>query len=351
MRSVRERRRVVAHHQERQGRVGPRDAGGARLGLRRLGRDLRLEAAALPPAVVLAGEALELGLVEVAHHDDDAVLGPVVAVVELQAVVVVVGHVPDVLQEPDRRVLVRVRRVREVVQGLAQQRHRVREVQVVLAEDGAGLGAEVLLGVPQVEEAVGLEVDDGLQRVRARHDVVGGPVRGRERVRVGPDALDHGVVGLGGVLLGAPEHHVLEEVRVAREARLDLVPRAGAHHRVVGDDAGAVVVDADHREPVVELEGGDGEGKDLAAGLSRRRRRGGEHEGEGGEALTRPLHGDCLLSANPPGVVPDARVRPSSISIPALRRRQPAVAARPGAVSPRWRGAAATRWRRCRGAA
>ena len=264
----------------------------ARLGLRRLRRDLRLEPAARPAAVVLAGEPLELVLVEVAHHDDDAVLGPVVAVVELQAVVVVVGHVPDVLQEPDGRVLVRMRRVREVVQGLAQQRHRVREVQVVFAEDGAGLGAEVLLGVAQVAEAVGFEIDDGLQGVRARHDVVGGPVGGRERVRVGPDALDHRVVGLGGVPLGAAEHHVLEEVRVAGEARLDLVPRAGAHHRVVGHDAGAVVVDPDHREPVVELEGGDGEREDLAAGLSRGCGCCGQCDDRGDEMMTRPVHDD-----------------------------------------------------------
>ena len=106
-----------------------------------------------PAAVVLRRQPLELGLVEVAHHDDDAVLGPVVAVVELDAVVVVVRHVPDVLQEADRSVLVRVRRVGEIVQPLAQQRHRVREVQVVLAEDGARLGAEVVLAVLQVPEA------------------------------------------------------------------------------------------------------------------------------------------------------------------------------------------------------
>ena len=221
---------------------------------------------------------------------------PVVAVVELQAVVVVVRHVRYVFQQADRRVLVGVRRVGEVVQPLPQQRHGVREVQVVLAEDGARLGAEVVLRILQVQKAVRFQVDDGLERVGARHEVVGRPVARREGVRVGADPLDRRVVGIGRVLLGPAEHHVLEEVRVAGETRLDLVPRPGPHHRVVGDDAGAVVVDADHLEPVVELEDGHGKRKDLTAGLSLRRRRRGKQHDCGGQDPGLPLHGDTLLT-------------------------------------------------------
>ena len=211
-----------------------------------------------------------------------------------------VRHVLDVLEQADRRVLVRVRRVGEVVQPLAQQRHRIREVQVVLAEDGARLGAKVVLAVAQVPEAVRFQIHDRLQSVRAGDDVVGRPVAGGERVRVGPDPLDHRVVGLGRVLLGAPEHHVLEEVGVPGEAGLHLVPRPGAHHRVVGDDAGAVVVDAYHLQPVVELEGGDREREDPAIVLSRRAGRAGQDDsrGDGDDAML-PSHGDVLLRAGP----------------------------------------------------
>src|SRR2546426_6930001 len=52
-------------------------------------------------------------------------------------------------------------------------------------------------------------------------------------VVVRAELLQDGVVLLLGIPLGAAEHHVLEEVRESRLARLDLVARAGAHHRPV----------------------------------------------------------------------------------------------------------------------
>ena len=153
------------------------------------------------------------------------------------------------------------------MQAFAEQRDRVREVEVVLAEDRAGLRPEVGFRVLQVEEAVGLDLDDRLERVGAGHDVVGRPVVGGERVRVRPHPLDDRVVGRGRILLRAAEHHVLEEVRVAGESRLHLVARSGAHHRVVRDDARAVVLDADHPEPVVQLEDRNRERKDIVRAL------------------------------------------------------------------------------------
>ena len=60
-------------------------------------------------------------MIDVAGDDDRAVLGTVPAVEEDLAVGVLVGHVLDVGEEADRRVLVGVRRVRRVLHRLVQK--------------------------------------------------------------------------------------------------------------------------------------------------------------------------------------------------------------------------------------
>ena len=226
------------------------------------------------------------------------------------------GHGLDVGQQPDGRVLVGMEQEGAVVQALAEQRDRVREVEVVLAQDRAGLRAVVGFRVLQVEEAVRLDLDDRLERVGARHDVVGRPVVGRERVRVGPHPLDHGVVGLGRIALRAAEHHVLEEVRVAGESRLHLVARSGAHHRVVRHDARAVVLDAEHPQPVVQLEGGHRERKDVVRLLpAARAERGDERHPRDTPAHDLPSSRRPCIRRRPPRTAP-ARRRPARRTAP-----------------------------------
>ena len=91
----------------------------------------------------------------------------------------------------------------------------------------------------------------GQRRGGDRH-VIARPVLVREGVGVGPQRLEDVVVLLLRILLGAAEHHVLEEVGEAREPLLDLVARPGADHRVVGDDPRRVERHRDHGQAVVE---------------------------------------------------------------------------------------------------
>ena len=121
---------------------------------------------------------------------------------------------------------------------------------LVLAEDGAGLGAEGGVVVVEVLEAVRLVLDDGGQRLGRPVQVVHGHVELRVRIGVEAQPGDRCVVVLGGVLLRAAEHHVLEEVRVAGAARLGLVAASDAHQRVVGDQAWRVVGDEDQPQAV-----------------------------------------------------------------------------------------------------
>ena len=88
--------------------------------LGRLDRNRGREITTRPAAVVLLCQSLKLRLVEISHYDNDAVLRSVVPIVELKAVVVVVGHVPDVFEKPERGVLIRVSAVGEIVHGFLQ---------------------------------------------------------------------------------------------------------------------------------------------------------------------------------------------------------------------------------------
>ena len=223
-------------------------------------------------------------MVDVAGDDDRAVLGPVPAVEEGLAVGELVRHVLDVGEEADGRVLVGVRRVGLVLHRLVEDQERRRGRLVVLAEHGPRLFLEVGLAVLEVLEPVGLDLDEGRQRRGGDGQVVAGPVVGRERVVVGPQHLDDVVVFLLGVRLGPTEHHVLEEVGEPGEALLDLVPRPGADHRVVGDDPRRVERHREDRQAVVKRRAPDRVGEDLL-GL-----------GPPGGAIARPIRETSKMS-------------------------------------------------------
>ena len=110
-----------------------------------------------------------------------------------------------------------------------------------------------------------------MSRPTTAPDVVDGEVVGRVGVLVGAERLRTRCAGLARVALGAPEHHVLEEVREARSPGLDLVARADADDNPEGDDSRAVVPDRDHLEAVGEGGRVDRVGEDPVAGRRRRR--------------------------------------------------------------------------------
>ena len=242
-------------------------------------------------------------MVHVARDDDRAVLRAVPAVEERLAVVVLVRHVLDVGQEADRRVLVGVRRVRLVLHRLVEDQERRRGALVVLAQDGPRLLLEGRLVVLEVPEAVGLDLDDRRQRRGRDGHVVAGPVVGREGVGVGAERLQDVVVLRLRVALRPAEHHVLEEVGEAREPWLHLVARAGADHRVVGDDPRRVERDREHGQAVVERRPADREREDLLV-LASRARRGphAQHEHRQGPGQSKSRH--CIplrKRLSPPG--------------------------------------------------
>ena len=217
---------------------------------------LRLVAAALPRAQVLRRQLTCAIARDVADKEDGGVLGPVEAVEELQAVVVLVGHVLDVLQEAHRRVLVGV-----AVKAVSYSTSSsfcvgVGAVLVVFAQHGQRFGLVRRLAVLQPLEAVGLHLEDLVEVFLREDGVVRRAILGGGGVGVRARALHERVALLGRVVLAAAEHQVLEQVRVAALAWLDLVSRTGLHDdvqrhhvRIVGwhrDETKAVrqVVDA-----------------------------------------------------------------------------------------------------------
>jgi len=100
---------------------------------------------------------------------------------------------------------------------------------VVLAQHRARLGLERGFAVFQVLEAVGLDLQHGLQVLPGEGGVVIGEVVAGVGVLARAGLGDDVLVLLRRVGAGAAEHHVLEEVGEARLARLDLVARTGLY--------------------------------------------------------------------------------------------------------------------------
>jgi hypothetical protein len=147
-------------------------------------------------------------------------------------------------------VLVGVHVVGQILHLLVQQCRRLRDALAVLAVDGAGFRLKIGFLITQVLEPVAFDLDDLLQAFLGEGQVIGRQVVCRERISAGAHRGRNLLVDRAGVLLGAAEHHVFEEVGEAGTSRFDFVPAAGPHYRPVRHEAGAVQRDDDRFESV-----------------------------------------------------------------------------------------------------
>ena len=225
----------------------------ARLALLRLVGDVGLVVAALPVAPVLLRQRKRALARHVADDDERGVFGPVEAPEELQAVVVLVGHVLDVSEVAHRRVRVGVTAEGRLAQDLVHLGEGVRAVLVVLALDGLGLGLELFGRVLEADEAVGLDLHDLFEVVFRERGVVDRAVVGGIGVRLRARALENLLATFGREVLASAEHYVLEEVCVAAPARLDLVARACGDYDVERDEVRVVGRDCDEPKAVRQV--------------------------------------------------------------------------------------------------
>ena len=157
----------------------------------------------------------------------------------------------------DRRPAVGMIEIERRIHLLAEPARRiVGDAHVLLFEHDVELGFHHLVGEHEAGHAVGLERHHLLE-VLARHALEkAGVVAGGEGVLLAADLGDVLRERAAGILLGALEHQMFEEMRQPGFARrlvggADLVP----DH--VGDDRRAMIGDDDDFKAVVELEIGD----------------------------------------------------------------------------------------------
>ncbi|MNV09369.1 hypothetical protein D3C71_998580 [compost metagenome] len=211
-----------------QGHVGRVVGGGARAG--RLGLldviDRHGRRRALQRGEILVHPGVQLGLIEVAGHDQHGVVGAVIGGVEAQHVVQ--GRGVQFLDRADAGAAIGV----VLIDGLGRE-------QAEQAAIGAGqnalavfllhhvaLGGEGRLIDHQRAHAVGLGEEDALQVVGGDHLVIGGDVVGGEGVVHAADVLGQTVERLRRHVLGRLEQQVFEQVGEARTARRIIL---GAH--------------------------------------------------------------------------------------------------------------------------
>ena len=170
---------------------------------------------------------------EVAHDHDRggvrAVVAPVVAVEGVPR------HVLDVAPPADDRPLVRMSGEGRGDDLPPEEPPGVVLAPFQLAPHHRHLGVEVGLVDPAVHHPVGLEPDRQLEAVGGHGLVVVRPVEVGARVEGGAVQEEQARDLADAELLRALEHHVLEEVRDARDPGMlvsgaDLVPDAEAHH-------------------------------------------------------------------------------------------------------------------------
>ena len=263
--------------------IGHRPPAG--LGLRRLVHDRRRLISAPPAPVVGADERFRNREIEVAGNHDRDVLGAVIPLVEGPAVGVALRHGPDVGFVADGRVAVGMLAEDGFAHFLVQEPPWLAHALLVLAEDRAGFGAEVSLGVFEVLEPVRLDVDDLLEIGGVGDEVVERAIGVRRAVAKRADLRRLPVVV--GILLGTAEHHVLEEMGKPGLAGFHLVAAAGANDGDVGHLARCASLDEVDPQAVLERDAVDRERKHRVRPLCARRLR--QHCGSDG-------HGGCKLS-------------------------------------------------------
>ena len=161
--------------------------GEARLGLRRFDGNCTFVFTAFPVSEVFPGQIVDLFGGNVSYHDDGAVCWLVKAVEELEGVLVLVGHVNDVLEEAHGGVFVGVGVECGIEGGLVDAGVGTGVVLGVFALDRAGFGFEVVFGVVEVHESVGLKLEHELEHAGVAGHMIEGSVLGGVCVSGGSD--------------------------------------------------------------------------------------------------------------------------------------------------------------------
>ena len=243
--------------------------------LRGLGGNRGPVAAALPGAPIPVDQGADGLRLDLAGHHDGRVFGTIVAIEELAAVVVLLGHILHILEEAHRGVAVGMVLKSRGADDLVELAERIGAVLVIFAEHGQALGLEDLGRVLEMLEAVGFQHEDVFEVLFGDHRVV-----------VGEIVAGAGVGGGAGLgqglqvfrlrnLLGAAEHHVFEQVGEAGLTGLHFIARAGLHDDMDGDDVRVVGGDGHQAQAIREIFQGVGIGQD-----SRRRESRGQQEEE-----------------------------------------------------------------------
>ena len=188
-----------------------------------LRRDGDLKRATFPLAPVFLDHSENVRCIHIACDDQCRFLGTIPAVEEYFRILILVGHVLDVLQESHRGVLIGVYLVGAVAHHFDQFRDRIGAVFVVLAQHCTRFGLEWLFVIRQILETISFDLEHGLQvffckrRVVIRVVVCGVGVLARAHLGEDRDIL------FRRICFGPAKHHVLEEMGESGLARLDLI--------------------------------------------------------------------------------------------------------------------------------
>ena len=207
----------------------------------------------LPRAPVFLYERKHLVVIHISDDKDRGVVRPVEPGKEFQAVIVLIGHVLDICEETHRGVLVCVRLKCLVPQHLCHLSERAGAVLVVFAEYGPRLGAKILRRVLEMLKPVGFQFDYQLKVFLRVSDVIRGVVIACKCISAGSGILQELLVLFVRVILGAAEHHVLEEVGKARLAGFHLVARPGLDDDPEGDQIGKAGRHGDHSQAIGQV--------------------------------------------------------------------------------------------------
>jgi hypothetical protein len=136
---------------------------------------------------------------------------------------------------------------------LVELPHGLGAVLVVFAEHRETLRLQRSRGIFQILEAVGLHHEHLLEIFFGERGVIGGEIVAGESVGRCAGVLQGLFILCLWNLLGATKHHVLEQVREAGFAGLDLIARTGLHHDIEGNDIRVVGRDGNQPQPVGKI--------------------------------------------------------------------------------------------------
>jgi hypothetical protein len=198
----------------------------------------------------------------------------------------------EIVHRADRGMLIGEVRVEQLVEVLVRQAVRlIVDAQATLFLDGLPLVVQLVLRDVERAHAIGFEEQRQLELVRRQHLEIerqvdaGRPVH---RAAVGEHLVE--VLAVADVLR-ALEHHVLEQVREARQS-LALVARPDVVRDVQGDHGHAVILHELHAQTVVERRLGeiDAHPRGLGGKRAGARHGGSERQREPQACITDPVH-------------------------------------------------------------